>query len=341
MQIVGSPIGAYLLLHLDAAHLQLSIAAILTLVFLTMVVTPAQVTTFVRSKMHYFQPSTAQRANSAGYIPLPQGPVRSEMLAKSWSIDQAQRKEAKRPRTPVAARDNTDQTTVNPMALQKDDGTATSASSSSTLGNLAPQAPPPINIRMPDRTSSCQLPPQGQHSTRSIQTSNLSMPRWRSGSLPAASFHSDIVHSRLNAELAGNIPARHTPRPGPPVVRITQEHLDMLRQDVASCHSASPALSWMRRLQPDHNSVVVNYHLESDWEDVEAGTSHTPPPTYTPPVSHPSSPAIDWLAGVIHFLHFQPAPLLHPVLHAAALSSLLSCPQQVETHARMQIQANR
>lgn len=297
-QIVGSPIGAYLLLHLDAAHLQLSIAAILTLVFLTMVVTPAQVNTFVRSKMHLFRGSTAQQANSSGYMPLPQGPVRSDMLAKSWSIDQSKHnKEAKRPPIASPAKKSTEQPTVNPMALHKDEGAGTSASSASTLGSLAPQAPPPINIRMPERTTSCQLPPQGQQSTRSVQTSNMSMPRWRSGSLPAASFHSDVVQSRLSAELAGGIPARHTVRQGPPVVRITQQHLDMLRQDVASYHSASPALSWMRRFQPDHNSVVVNYPLESDWDDVEAGTSRTPPPSYTPPVSRPSSPAIDWLAG--------------------------------------------
>lgn len=275
--------------------------------------------------MHLFQRKSAQQSNSAAYIPLPEGPVSGEMLAKSWTVDHSQRKELKKPpiASPVTAKD-TEKTTVNPMTLQKDDVAGTSATSSSSLGNLATSAPPPINIRMPDRTTSCQLPPQGQQSTRSVQTSNMSLPRWRYGSLPAASFHSDVVHSRLSAELAGNIPARHTPRQGPPVVRITQEHLDMLRQDVASYHSASPALSWLRRLQPDHNSVVVNYSIESDWDDLEAGNSRTPPTAVALGVSRPSSPAIDWLAGTersLYQLPFNSTAWLLPVLHAVGYST--------------------
>ena len=278
--------------------------------------------------MHLFQRKSAQQSNSAGYIPLPEGPVSGEILAKSWTVDHSQRKELRKPPTasPATAKEDAEKTTVNPMTLQKDDTAGTSATSSSSLGNLATSAPPPINIRMPDRTTSCQLPPQGQQSTRSIQASNMSLPRWRSGSLPAASFHSDVVHSRLSAELAGNIPARHTPRQGPPVVRITQEHLDMLRQDVASYHSASPALSWLRRLQPDHNSVVVNYSLESDWDDLEAGNSRTPPTAVALGVSRPSSPAIDWLAGTEHSLYQLPlssTAWLLPVLHAVGYSSAM------------------
>lgn len=264
-----------------------------------MVVTPAQVNTFVRSKLHLFRCKSAQQATSFGYTPLPEGPVSAEMLAKSWSVDHSQRKELKRPSNPNSAtKGNAEKTITNPMALQQDDNAGTSGSSSSSLGNLAPLAPPPINITRPSRTTSGQLPPHGQHSTTSVQTSNIGMPRWRSGSLPAASFHSETVHSRLSAELAGSIPARHTPRQGPPVVRITQDHLDMLRQDVATFHSASPALSWMRRFQPDPRSVVVNYALESDWDDLETGTSRTPTPACPP--SRPSSPALDWLAGMTY-----------------------------------------
>jgi hypothetical protein len=76
LQVVGSPIGAYLLLHLDSAHLQLSIAGVLSLVFLSMVVTPAQFKQSWKSlKDKLASHNKAQHAQHEGYSTLPPTPT--------------------------------------------------------------------------------------------------------------------------------------------------------------------------------------------------------------------------------------------------------------------------
>lgn len=305
-QVLGSPIGAYLLLHLDAAHLQLSIAGILTLVFLSMIVTPLQVKQFVQKhRQHLFSRADLQ-PGFAGYAPLANAPVTRDVFRKNWKAQPAADLELKGSVTTTGPKTVYSKSLIvtekpgRDAALQEEDSGESSNSASSSLGNLAPMAPPPINIRRPSRTPSAQLPDRTASiqlpGTISNRSSMAGTPRWRSGSLPAASFHSEAVLSRLNAELAGSsIPAGQASLQGPPVVRISKDHLEMLKCDVASYHAASSAMSWTRRLQPDHRSVVINYPLDND--DIEAGTSLVPTPEPPSTPSRPSSPAIDWMTG--------------------------------------------
>ena len=74
MQAAGSPLGAYLLIHLDPANLKLTVAAMLTLVFFSMLQTPAQ---YIQLARRISQKLTccfsAQHAQREGYTALPAG----------------------------------------------------------------------------------------------------------------------------------------------------------------------------------------------------------------------------------------------------------------------------
>ena len=298
LQVVGSPIGAYLLLHLDSAHLQLSIAGVLTLVFISMVLTPAQCKQSwqsLRSKLTV-QKQT-QHAQRDGYNVLPPTPTfgaMQELAPKSNSTELAQAKHVSPP--DKSGTSPQDYQIMKPSALPvpvatRSSGSGSGNSSSSSLGNLAQQAPPPINIHPPASMphASSELPLNSAHSTWSIQNSNFGGSR--RGSLTAASFNPESLQSRVDSESAVSILARHKPRQPPPVVRVSHTSLDLVKQDVQSYHSSSPAMSWMRRLQPDAATVVINYPVEYSWEDMESGRSPAPSPVPTPTPTRPPSPS--------------------------------------------------
>jgi len=298
LQVVGSPIGAYLLLHLDSAHLQLSIAGVLTLVFLSMVVTPAQFKQSWKSlKDKLASHKKAQHAQHEGYSTLPPTPTFGAMhytdTPKSNTTELSQAK----PLDPPQKGGNIPQDSqiLKPSALPVPVVSTSSGSgsgnSSSSLGNLAPQAPPPINIHPPSSAppASAEFPLNSAHSNWSLQNSTCGGSR--RGSMTAASFNPESLQSRLDSESGVSILARHNARQAPPVVRVSQASLDLVKQDVQSYHSSSPAMSWMRRLQPDPSTVVINYPVEYSWEDMESGQSPLPSPVPTPVPTRPPSPS--------------------------------------------------
>ena len=296
LQVVGSPIGAYLLLHLDSAHLQLSIAGILTLVFLSMVVTPAQFKQSWKSlKDKLASHKKAQHAQHEGYSILPPTPTFGAMhyidTPKSSATELSQARPLDSPRK--CGNIPQDSQILKPSALPVPVVSTSSGSgnSSSSLGNLAPQAPPPINIHPPSSAppASAEFPLNSAHSNWSFQNSNYGGSR--RGSMTAASFNPESLQARLDSESGVSILARHNARMPPPVVRVSQASLDLVKQDVQSYHSSSPAMSWMRRLQPDPSTVVINYPVEYSWEDVESGQSPLPSPVPTPVPTRPPSPS--------------------------------------------------
>ncbi|KAL0046717.1 hypothetical protein WJX82_008191 [Trebouxia sp. C0006] len=135
--------------------------------------------------------------------------------------------------------------------------------------------------------SPIELPLNSAHSNWSLQNSNYGGSR--RGSMTAASFNPASLQSRLESGVS--ILARHNARLAPPVVRVSQASVDLVKQDVQSYHSSSPAMSWMRRLQPDPSTVVINYPVEYSWEDVESGQSPLPSPVPTPVPTRPPSPS--------------------------------------------------
>ena len=306
MQVIGSPIGAYLLLHLDAAHLQLSIACVLTLVFLSMVVTPAQFKGWwhrISSKLSYQkQVKHAQRQGYSELAPTPRLGAMQEK-PKSFATEAHQPKLAEQP-------DKTGSFAPEVQILKPSVLPATTmhsplaTSASSSLGSLAPQAPPPINICAPSSTATpfAQVPIGSARSTWSMHNSNTSATR--RGSLSAASFNPEFLQHYLDAESNVNPLARSSLRPPPPVVRISHNSMDLVRQDVQSFHSSSPAMSWMRRLQPDRSTVVINYPVDYDQDrlqdNLELGRSpdFTPPSIPTPSPTLPPSPRPELSSGI-------------------------------------------
>ena len=305
MQVLGSPIGAYLLLHLDGAHLQLAIAGILTLVFLSMVVTPAQFKHWwhrIRSSLsHQKQAKHAQRQGYSELAPTPRLGAMQEK-PKGFAAEAAQPTLAERPDKPgsLAPEVQILKPSVLPATTMH---SPLAASNSDSLGSLAPQAPPPINIGAPSSTATpfAQAPVGSARSTWSVHNSNTSATR--RGSLSAASFNPEFLQHYLDPDSNVNTPARSESRPPPPVVRISHNSMDLVRQDVQSFHSSSPAMSWMRRLQPDRSTVVINYPVEYDQDrlqdDLELGRSpdFTPSSIPTPSPSHPPSPQPELSSG--------------------------------------------
>ena len=327
MQVIGSPIGAYLLLHLDAAHLQLSIAGILTLVFLSMVVTPAQCRQFwqsIRGRLPY--PKQAKNAQLEGYTELPPTPRLGAMqeTAKGANAELSQPQ-------PAEQQDKSGFQAQEPQILKPNVLPATTmhsshaSSNSSGLGSLAPQAPPPINIHAPQPTATpfAHAPMGSARSTWSFHNSNASVSR--RGSLNPASFNPEFLQHYLDAE-SNVILARHNSRPAPPVVRVSYNSMDLLKQDVQSFHSSSPAMSWMRRLQPDHSTIVINYPVDYDQErlqdrfqdDLESGRSpdFTPTSIPTPSPTRATSPIPDLTPGSDQPLHAQHQSCEHLVAPA-------------------------
>ena len=308
MQVIGSPIGAYLLLHLDAAHLQLSIAGILTLVFLSMVVTPAQFRQFWQSIKGILPYQTqAKNAQLIGYTELPPTPKLGAMqeTEKGANTELTQPQPAEQQEKPgfEAQEPQILKPSVLPATTMHSPHTS---SNSSSLGSLAPQAPPPINIHAPQATATpfAQAPMGSARSTWSFHNSNPSVSR--RGSLNPASFNPEFLQHYLDVE-SNVILARHNSRPAPPVVRVSYNSMDLVKQDVQSFHSSSPAMSWMRRFQPDHSTVVINFPVEYDQErfqdrfqdDLESGRSPdlTPTSIPTPSPTRPTSPIPDLTSG--------------------------------------------
>ena len=305
MQVIGSPIGAYLLLHLDAAHLQLSIAGVLTLVFLSMVVTPAQCKEWsqsIRNKLS--KQKQAKHAQRQGYSELASTPRLGPMQDKPKGVaaESTHPKPAEQPDKPSSLAPETQ--ILKPSTLPATTmHSALATANSSSLGSLAPQAPPPINISAPGpaANSFVQAPMGSARSTWSMHNSLPSATR--RGSLTAASFNPEFLQHYLDADSNPNL-ARSASRPPPPVVRITHTSMDLIKQDVQSFHSSSPAMSWMRRLQPDCSTVVINYPVEYDQdrlqEDLEAGRSpdFTPSSIPTPSPTRPPSPLPDATSGI-------------------------------------------
>ena len=301
VQVLGSPIGAYLLLHLDAAHLQLSIAAVLTLVFISMVVSPAQGKQIYHSiRNSLSRQNQTQHAQHEGYSALPPtprlGPMQDTPKSFNTELSQAKTVESLGKVTDDVQNYEILKPTPLPAAVLPTSSRNSSSISSSSLGSLAPQAPPPINIHPVAPPVSSQLPLESARSTWSIQNSNPAFSR--RGSLTAASFDPETLRTHLDAESGASILARrHSPRKAPPVVRISHNSMDLLKQDVQSYHSSSPAMSWMRRLQPDCSTVVINYPLDYDWDDMESGRSLAATPAPTPTPTCPSSPQPDLVSG--------------------------------------------
>lgn len=306
MQVIGSPVGAYLLLHLDAAHLQLSIAGVLTLVFLSMVVTPAQCKEWSQSMRNKLsKQKQAKHAQRQGYSELAStprlGPIQDK--PKGIAIESTQPKPAEQqPDKPSSLAP--DMQILKPSTLPATImHSALASANSSSLGSLAPQAPPPINISPPGPTAN----PFGQAqvgSARSTWSMHNSLPSTtRRGSLTAVSFNPEFLQHYLDAE-SNVMLARSTSRPPPPVVRVMHNSMDLVKQDVQAFHSSSPAMSWMRRLQPDCSTVVINYPVEYDQdrlqEDLEAGRSpdFTPSSIPTPSPTRPPSPLPDATSGI-------------------------------------------
>ena len=306
MQVIGSPIGAYLLLHLDAAHLQLSIAGVLTLVFLSMVITPAQFKDWwqsIRSKLSHQK--HAKHAQLQGYSELAPTPRLGAMQEKpkGFATEPPQPKLAEQPDKPGSLAP--EMQILKPSVLPATTMHSPHAfSSSSSLGSLAPQAPPPINICAPSSTATpfAQAAVGSARSTWSMHNSNTSATR--RGSFTAASFNPEFLQHYLDADPNINTLARSNSRLPPPVVRISHNSMDLVRQDVQSFHSSSPAMSWMRRLQPDRSTVVINYPVEYDQDrlqdDLEYGRSpdFTPSSIPTPSPTHPPSPRPELSSGI-------------------------------------------
>lgn len=307
-----------MLLHLDAAHLQLSIAGILTLVFCSMVVTPAQFKQCWQSiKAKLVIPKQAKHAQRQGYSELAPTPRLGAMqeTGKGANAGLTQPKPATELTQPKSAEQQDKTVFMAPefQILKPSVLPATTlhsphtSSHSSSLGSLAPQAPPPINIHIPGPapTPFAQPPMGSARSTWSFQNSNPSASR--RGSLNAASFNPEFLQHYLDADSSVNVLARHNSRPAPPVVRISHNSMDLVKQDVQSFHSSSPAMSWMRRLQPDCSTVVINYPVEYDQdrfqdrlqEDLEYGRSPdlTPSSIPTPSPTRPPSPLPDLTSG--------------------------------------------
>ena len=306
LQIIGSPVGAYLLLHLDAAHLQLSIAGILTLVFLSMVVTPAQFRESwqsIRGKLSHRQ--QAKHAQREGYSELAPTPRLGAMQEKPKGLDT----ELTQPK-PIEQQDKSgfmvpETQILKPIVLPVTTiHSPLATTNSSSLGSLAPQAPPPINICPPGSTGTpFGLAPMGSaRSTWSNYNSNTSVSR--RGSLTAASFNPEFLQHYLDADSSVNTLVRRNSRPPPPVIKVSHNSLDLVKQDVQSFHSSSPAMSWMRRLQPDCSTVVINYPVEYDndrlQDDLELGRSpdFTPASIPTPSPTHPQSPRTELTSGI-------------------------------------------
>lgn len=297
-QVAGSPIGAYLLLHLDSAHLQLSIAGVLTLVFLSMVVTPAQFKQFWKSlKAKLASHKKAQHAQHEGYSTLPPTPTFGAMhytdtpKSSATELSQAKPLDSSQKGGTIPQDSQILKPSALPVPVVSTSSGSGSGNSSSSLGNLAPQAPPPINIHPPASAppASAEFPLNSAHSNWSFQNSNYGGSR--RGSMTAASFNPESLQARLDSESGVSILARHNARLAPPVVRVSQASLDLVKQDVQSYHSSSPAMSWMRRLQPDPSTVVINYPVEYSWEDMESGHSPLPSPVPTPVPTRPPSPS--------------------------------------------------
>ncbi|DBA80600.1 TPA: hypothetical protein ACH3X1_007859 [Trebouxia sp. C0004] len=297
-QVVGSPIGAYLLLHLDSAHLQLSIAGVLTLVFLSMVVTPAQFKQSWKSlKDKLASHKKVQHAQREGYSTLPPTPTFGAMhytdtpKSSATELSQAKPYDSSPKGGNIPQESQILKPNALPVPVVSTSSGSGSGNSSSSLGNLAPQAPPPINIHPPSSAppASAEFPLNSSHSNWSVQHSNYGGSR--RGSMTAASFNPQSLQSRLDSESSVSILARHNARQAPPVVRVSQASLDLVKQDVQSYHSSSPAMSWMWRLQPDPSTVVINYPVEYSLEDVESGQSPLPSPVPTPVPTRPPSPS--------------------------------------------------
>ena len=324
LQVFGSPIGAYLLLHLDAAHLQLSIAGVLTLVFLSMVFTPAQFKQCwqsIAAKLSFQH--QAKRAQHEGYSELPPTPRLGAMqeTAKGANTELTQPRHAEEAKASEQAKlaeqqqDKSGDFAHESQILKPSMLPATTmhlpyaSSNSSSLGSLAPQAPPPINIHIPQSmpTPFSQPLMGSAHSTWSLQNSNAS--GTRCGTMNPASFNTEFLQHYLDADSSVNILARHNSRPAPPVVRVSHNSMDLVKQDVRSFHSSSPAMSWMRRLQPDPSTVVINYPVEYDHDrlqdssqhDLESGRSPdmTPSSIPTPTSTRPPTPLPDLTSGTL------------------------------------------
>ena len=261
-----------------------------------MVVTPAQFKQSWKSlKDKLASHNKAQHAQHEGYSTLPPTPTFGAMhytdTPKSSATELSQARPLDSPRK--GGNIPQDSQILKPSALRVPVVSTSSGSgsgnSSSSLGNLAPQAPPPINIHPPSSAppASAELPLNSAHSNWSLQNSNYGGSR--RGSMTAASFNPASLQSRLESGVS--ILARHNARLAPPVVRVSQASLDLVKQDVQSYHSSSPAMSWMRRLQPDPSTVVINYPVEYSWEDVESGQSPLPSPVPTPVPTRPPSPS--------------------------------------------------
>lgn len=308
MQVIGSPIGAYLLLHLDAAHLQLSIAGVLTLVFLSMVITPAQCKEWsqsIRNKLS--KQKQAKHAQRQGYSELASTPRLGPMQDKPKStatesthpkpVEQLDKPSSLAPETQILKPSMLPATTMH---------SAHAIANSSSLGSLAPHAPPPINISAPTATPFAQAALGSARSTWSMHNSLPSTTR--RGSLTAASFNPEFLQHYLDAD-SNPILARSASRLPPPVVRVTHNSMDLVKQDVQSFHSSSPAMSWMRRLQPDCSTVVINYPVEYDQdrlqEDLEAGRSpdFTPSSIPTPSPTRPPFPLPEATSGTHPLVH--------------------------------------
>lgn len=297
MQVIGSPIGAYLLLHLDAAHLQLSIAVVLTFVFLSMVATPAQFKGWWQSLAGRFpRQQQAKHAQREGYSQLPPTPRLGAMQEKPKALDTelTQPKPAEQPDKSGFV--GPELQILKPSVLPAT--TMHSSSNSSSLGSLAPQAPPPINISVPGSAAG-QAHVGSARSAWSVHNSNGSFSR--RASLTAASFNPEFLQHYLDSDSSGNIPARSNTRPPPPVVRVSHDSMDLVRQDVQSFHASSPAMSWMRRLQPDCYTVVINYPVEYDQDrlqdDLESGRHPDLTPSSLPTPSPTRSPLPEQVAG--------------------------------------------
>ncbi|KAL3145808.1 hypothetical protein ABBQ38_015185 [Trebouxia sp. C0009 RCD-2024] len=295
-QVIGSPIGAYLLLHLDAAHLQLSIAVVLTFVFLSMVATPAQFKGWWQSLAGRFpRQQQAKHAQREGYSQLPPTPRLGAMQEKPKALDTelTQPKPAEQPDKSGFV--GPELQILKPSVLPAT--TMHSSSNSSSLGSLAPQAPPPINISVPGSAAG-QAHVGSARSAWSVHNSNGSFSR--RASLTAASFNPEFLQHYLDSDSSGNIPARSNTRPPPPVVRVSHDSMDLVRQDVQSFHASSPAMSWMRRLQPDCYTVVINYPVEYDQDrlqdDLESGRHPDLTPSSLPTPSPTRSPLPEQVA---------------------------------------------
>ena len=140
----------------------------------------------------------AKRAQHEGYSQLPPTPQLGAMQEKPKGLDTelTQPKPAEQP----------DKSGLVGPELQI-------LKPSSSLGSLAPQAPPPINISVPGSAGG-QAPMGSARSTWSVHNSNGSFPR--RASVTAASLNPEFIQHYLDADSSGNIPARSNSPPPPP-----------------------------------------------------------------------------------------------------------------------------